>query len=213
MDDYTELSVDAFLDQVAERTPTPGGGGVAGLAGALACAMGRMVAGYSVNKQTEPAVRAQVESVNLQLQRADELMRALITRDADAYTAMTEAAKAPGKHAPARAAYHEAVLAAISVPMEAAALSSNTLSTLDEFKESASRNLLSDLGVAAVLADAAAQAAAYSVWVNARELGDTSLRAKIISDTDKTIDHCARHRKSIEAYVRSHLEIDSTQSR
>jgi formiminotetrahydrofolate cyclodeaminase len=171
--------------------------------------MGRMVAAYSVGKKTEPAVRALVESAGLRLQWADELMRALITRDAETYTAMTEAAKAPGENASVREAYHHAVLAAISAPMEIAALASNTLSTLDEFKESASRHLLSDLGVAAVLSDAAAQAAAYSVRVNVGELGDTSLSTKITGDINKTIDHCARHRESIEAYVRSRLEIAS----
>lgn len=213
MDEFTELSVGAFLDQVADRTPTPGGGGVAGLAGALACAMGRMVAAYSVSKKTEPAVRAQMESVSAKLRRADELMRTLITRDASAYTQMTQAGKEAGENDSGRGAHQDAVVSAIGVPMEMAALASNTLSTLDAFKQSANRHLLSDLGVAAVLADATARAAAYSVWINARELDDDALRAKIIADTDKTIEHCASHRESIEAYVCGELEVDSAASR
>ncbi len=47
MDDLTKLTVESFLDEVADRTPTPGGGAVSALAGALACAMARMVAAYS----------------------------------------------------------------------------------------------------------------------------------------------------------------------
>jgi formiminotetrahydrofolate cyclodeaminase len=140
-------------------------------------------------------------------------MRALITKDAEAYTAMTNAAKQAGDDAAGQATRQDAQLDAIGVPMEMAALASATLATLDDFKEDASRYPLSDLGVAAVLADATAQAAAYSVRINARELRDTALRTKILSDADKTIEHCAGHRKSIEAYICAHLEISSAPSR
>ena len=213
MDDYADLGLSVFLDRVADRTPTPGGGGVAALAGALACAMARMVAVYSVNSKTAPEARASVESANLQLQRADQLMRALITKDAEAYTALTEAAKAAREGAATEEMLQEAELVAISVPMEIAALASSALSTLDEFKEYASRYLLSDLAVAAVLAEASARAAAYSVRINARDISDGSLRARITGDTDNIIARCARHRESLEAYVCERLEIGSAHSR
>ena len=94
MDDLAGLSIDEFLNRVADRTPTPGGGAVAGLAGALACAMGRMVAAYSLRKDAAAPVREQVESVAGQLAVADQLLRGLISRDGAAYAAMTEARKA-----------------------------------------------------------------------------------------------------------------------
>jgi formiminotetrahydrofolate cyclodeaminase len=215
MDDLTKLGVDELLDRTADRTPTPGGGSVTGLAGALSCALGRMVAAYSVNQKTEPQVREQVEGFARRFHRADQLLRALITRDATAYANMIEAARERKKaratgHAEqigvAQKAYEKTVLAALAVPMEMAALVSNALATMDEFKPVASRYLLSDLGIAAVLADATARTARYTVWVNARELNDTTKRTRIEREIDEIVAHCAGHRESVEGFVRSHLE-------
>lgn len=213
MEDFTQLSVDRFLDQVADRTPTPGGGSVAAMAGALACAMAKMVAGYSISRNTEDSVRKQVEELAVRLHRADELLRALITQDAEAYAKMTEAVKAAKDDPSKQPASDEAVLAAIAVPMGMAATASNALATMDEFKTLASRYLLSDLGVAAVLADATARAAGYSVRVNLRDVADAKAKAKIAGDIDTIIAHCAERHESIEAYVNEHLEKQAAASR
>jgi len=215
MDDLTKLAVDDFLDKTADRTPTPGGGSVTGLAGALSCALARMVASYSVNKKTEEPVREQVEGFARRFHRADQLLRALTTRDATAYSEMTESAKqrkaaragddAQASEAAGRA-YETAVLSALAVPMEMAALASNALATMDEFKTVASRYLLSDLGIAAVLAEATARSARYTVGINTPELEDEGTRVRVMREIDEIIDHCTGHRESVEAFVRSHLE-------
>lgn len=215
MDDLTKLAVDDLLDQTADRTPTPGGGSVTGLAGALACALARMVGSYSVNPKTEASVATRVEGFARCFHRVDQLLRALITRDAAAYAEMTEAARERKKARAAETAtesdtvedaYESAVLAALAVPMEMAALVSNALATMDEFKTAASRYLLSDLGIAAVLADATARAAWYTVRVNARQVKDATTRTRVVQEIDAIVDHCGRHRASVEAFVGSHLE-------
>jgi formiminotetrahydrofolate cyclodeaminase len=206
MEDYTRLPLNDFLDQVSDRTPTPGGGGVAAAAGALACAMAKMVAAYSMGKKTEDTVRRQVEELATRLHRADELLRASITQDAEAYTHMTEAAKAAKDDPSKQPAYQAAVLSAIAVPMEMGATLSAALSAMDELKTPASRYLLSDLGVAAVIADGAAQAAAYNVRVNLREIADPKVKAKIADDIGAVLTHCTERRASIEAYLARHLE-------
>ncbi len=217
MDDFAKLSIDSYLDQVGDRTPTPGGGGVTGMAGALACALARMVVAFSVRKKTEPAVRDQMETTARRFHRMDQLLRALITQDATAYADMTEAAASrrlqPARTSPAHAAYNGAVLAAATVPMEMAAIASNALSTMDDFKTAASHYMLSDLAIAAVLADATARAARYTVGINARELSDAAKRAELLVNIDDVVEHCKRHRESIEAFVHNHLESDSAESR
>jgi formiminotetrahydrofolate cyclodeaminase len=217
MEDYTKLGLESFLDRTADRTPTPGGGSVTGAAGALACALARMVAAYSVRKSTESTARTRIEETAVRLRRADQLLRALITQDAVAYAEMTEAATSrrlqPARTPADEKTYQDAVLAAVAVPMEMAALVSNALSTMDEFKAVASRRLLSDLAIAAVLADATARSAAYTVRVNARELNDTQEKTKLLSDMDDIIEHCAGHRESIESFVRDHLEEAAPPSR
>jgi formiminotetrahydrofolate cyclodeaminase len=206
MQDFTQLSVNDFLDQVADKTPTPGGGGVAAAAGALACAMAKMVAGYSINKKADESARRRIEDLAVRLHRADELLRASITQDAEAYVNMTAAAKAAKDDKTRQPAHHDAILAAIAVPMEMAATASNALSAMDELKALASRYLISDLGVAAVIADACAQAAQCSVLVNLGALPDEATQTRIATDIEAVVAHCAERRGSIQAYVRDHLE-------
>lgn len=213
MEDLTKLSLDTFLDRTADRTPAPGGGSVTGLAGALACALARMVVAYSGGKKTQPDVQTRVEKTAVFLHRADQLLRELITQDATAYANMTAAERSAKEDSSAEPAHQDAVLSAVAVPMEIAAIASNALSRMNEFKAVAGRALLSDLAVAAILSDATARAARYTVQINARELGDVSKRTKLLSDIDDVLEHCARHRESIEAYVRDHLERDAPPSR
>jgi len=211
--DLTRNSVDDLLDRVAQRAPTPGGGSVAALAGALACALGRMVAAYSITKRTSEADRARVEAVAGKLRRADEMMRALVTRDAVVYEEMTAAAKARRDDASRQAVYDRAVTAAVAVPMEIAAVAAGALSTLSDFAPLASPYLLSDLGVAAVLAEATARAARYTVVVNLGEVADAEMGDRYRGDTDRIIERCATLRDSIEAAVSGHLEKDESERR
>ena len=206
MDDLTKRSVDDFLDAVAQRTPTPGGGSVAGAAGALACALARMAADYSIGKNTELSVGDRMEAVLNRLRGADEILRGLVTQDAVAYAAMSAAGKAAHDIPAAKPAYQDAVLAAVAVPLEAAAAASHALSAMDELKDFANRQLLSDLGVAAVLAEAVARAAWYMVTVNLPQLSDAATRTKLRGNIDETIRHCEGYRRSVETFVRSYLE-------
>jgi formiminotetrahydrofolate cyclodeaminase len=44
-------SIEKFLEAASAKQPTPGGGSISALAGALAAAMGEMVVNYSVGKK------------------------------------------------------------------------------------------------------------------------------------------------------------------
>ena len=213
MVDFTERTLGAFLDGVAERTPTPGGGGVAATAGALACSMARMVAAYSVGKRTEPENRARIEGISAKLADADRLMRELITADAAAYTDMTEAGKARDTGPNGESRYARAVLTAIGVPMEMAAIASNALTQMDELKFVASKYLISDLGVAAVLADACARAARYSVCVNAPEIADRGTRERLTANIDRIVGHCLSLKTAVEQTVDERLKTSGSSDR
>jgi len=213
MDDLTKRSIDEFLDAVAQRTPTPGGGSVAAAAGALACALARMVGAYSAGKNPEKGVRDRTEALVDRLRRVDEILRGLVTQDAVAYAAMSAAEKAARENTAMKPAHQDAVLAAAAVPMETAAAASQALAAMNELKDFANRHLLSDLGVAAVLAEAAARAAWYMVTVNLPEVAHAATRTKLREGIDKTLQHCQSSARSIEGSVRGRLEDRETGSR
>jgi formiminotetrahydrofolate cyclodeaminase len=119
---------------------------------------------------------------------------------------MSAAGKAARENSAVKPAYQVAVLAAVAVPLEAAAAIAHALAAMDELKDFANRHLLSDLGVAAVLAEAAARAAWYMVAINLPELTDASMRTKVRGNIDETIRHCEGYRRSVEAFVRRCLD-------
>ena len=213
MDELTDLSLDEFLNQSAMRVPTPGGGSVTAAAGALGGALARMVVAYSVNKKTDPVVREAMDSAAVKLNRADQLLRALITRDAVAYAAMTALGKAMRDDPSQEPEYRQAVFDAVAVPMEVAAVASGALTTMDEIKETANRFLLSDLAIAALLADAAAQAARYTVLINIAELADSTRSDRLLGEIDTILKHCAARRRSVESFVHAALEPNGPPSR
>lgn len=195
--DLTEKSVNAFLDELAARTPSPGGGAAAAAIGALAAAMGRMVLAYSL-RETPPAT---LVAATGRLRQADELLRALITQDAEAYDRMSSVTRAARKDASLQEAAQRAVLEAMAVPLQMAALAAETLNTLDEVKRETNRFLVSDLGVAAVASFAAAEAAAYNVKINAGQLRDEQARRRVLADVDRAVERARGCCASIRNYV------------
>ena len=84
-----------FLDAVAAPSATPGGGSVSAYAGAMAAALGQMVAGLSRKKKSQAAHGNQLsEQLEEMRKTADELTNA-IDRDATSYDAVMAALKLP----------------------------------------------------------------------------------------------------------------------
>ena len=173
----------AFLDAVAAREPTPGGGSVAAAAGALAASMARMVAAYSPARDADANAFAAIRAASAELAEADRMLRGLVNEDAAAYQSYVEARKSGDADERKRA-----TALALAVPMEVAAVACSVLRTLDRCKDACNRNLVSDLGVAAVLAEACVRAAAYNVRVNLKQAPEADptgeVRAELTALTD-----------------------------
>ncbi len=203
MIDSTTLS--AFLDEVAARRPAPGGGAVAAFSGSLASAMAQMVAVYSISSKTDETIHQQVTDTAHRLRSADLMMRELVKADGEAYQAMVAARKRAREDNSNSNAYQDSIVCAIGVPMQIAALATDALKAMDDFKSVANEYLLSDLGVAAVLAEATVRAAAYSVRVNISELADESRRETVEQEIAQISLHAQRLRDSIEASLSNKL--------
>ena len=209
MNDLTQLRIDDFLDQLADRAPTPGGGAVAALTGTLASALARMVAAYSIGPRIEPALRNRLEPLAAALQRADALLRPLLTADAQAFEHLqqqSKAARATGDAPAAEAGRQGALLVAVGVPMQVVALTAGALERMEALLPDANRYLLSDLGAAAVLADAAAGAAGYMVRINLPDLPDAELRRTMEANLATALAHCSARRQAVEAGVAQRLQ-------
>jgi glutamate formiminotransferase/formiminotetrahydrofolate cyclodeaminase len=188
-------SLTGFVASVASSSPVPGGGSVAAHAGALAAALAQMVAGLTVGKKKYAAVDAEMKQTALQAAALGNQLAALVTRDAEAYALVSDAYKLPKEPADAaerRAiAVASALLKAAEVPLETARAALDVAQLAHLVAEKGNTNAVTDAGVSALLAAAAARGAAYNVRVNVQALDDKTKGEPLAREASELADRAA----------------------
>src|ERR1700731_1953686 len=176
-----------FLDAVATPSATPGGGSVSAFAGALAAALGQMVAGLSRKKKSQAGFADQLSAALDEMRGiADELAEA-IDRDAASYDAVMAAFKLPQgdtKETQQREeAIQKATKGASEVPLQVAERAVALFERLGQLDTIVAASMRSDLQVARLMAEAGARGAVANVEINLEGLTDAgyvaSTRVKI----------------------------------
>jgi glutamate formiminotransferase / formiminotetrahydrofolate cyclodeaminase len=170
-----------FLDAVASPAATPGGGSVSAFAGALAAALGQMVAGLSRKKKSQAGFADELSAALDEMRRiADELAEA-IDRDAASYDAVMAAVKlSHGNTQEMRQreeAIQKATKAAAEVPFEVAERAVELFERLGQLDAIAATSMRSDLQVARLMAEAGARGALANVEINLDGLTDEAYAA------------------------------------
>ncbi len=178
----SQTTIDAFLDAAAAKQPTPGGGSIAALAGALAASMGEMVLNYSVNKKDLAAYRPELEAAVKEFHRARQLLLGLMVEDQEAYKALTEAKKKGGG-----AELEVALLASIRVPQAMGTIAIAMLELADKIVDKVNRYLLSDLAVCSDLAMSTIRCASYNIRANLPDVGDAAEKQKFDYDAGQMV--------------------------
>lgn len=176
-----------FVDAVAAPSATPGGGSVSALAGALAAALGQMVAGLSRKKKSQAAhVEKLSEELDVFRLAADALAQ-MIDRDAASYDAVLAAFKLPQGTAQEienrDAAIQRTTKGATEVPLEVAERTVALLERVGQLNSVAAASMKSDLEVARWMAAAGACGALANVETNLDGITDSGyvmrMRGKI----------------------------------
>ena len=164
MSSFLDEPVRGFLDQLAARTPTPGGGGAAAVTGAMAAGLVAMAARFSATRLPGAGELAdQAEELRRRLAQLADL-------DARAYAAVLEALRLPREASEREAQRQEALLGAALVPLEIAGIGARVALMAARLAEAGNPNLRGDAMTGAVLAAASARSAACLVDINV-ELG------------------------------------------
>ncbi len=197
--DILSVSVREFIEAVAERKPTPGGGSVAGVVGALAAALGEMALNFTRGKKQFAEHEELHERIARRLGRARRMFEDLVTDDVQAYELYREASRmADGTDK--QEAIQLALAAAIDVPREMAKLALAVLHDLSSLADKCNPYLISDVTAGAALGAAVTRLCDYNVRVNTPQLDDRQA-ARDIRDAS---------RGDLEAAEKSLREIERT---
>src|SRR5213594_796928 len=204
-DRLIERTLRAFSDDLSADAPVPGGGSAAAYAGAMGAALAAMVARISLKKEKSEELQSFIEETdNL---RSDFLR--LVDDDSAAYARVAEAMKLPRSTDAEKAARTERVqsslLAASRVPLELARTSRRLLDACERGLANAPSAAVSDIGVGAILSQAALEGAAMNVMINLASVKDRGQVKALSEDLDRAIEGAAAQRKRITDFVESRI--------
>ncbi len=174
---------EAFVKAVAAATPTPGGGSVAALAGALAASLGEMVCGISLKRESLEEHCGALEAARGRLATLREHLMENIDRDAQSYEAVLAAFKLPKATEAEQDARQQAIESANKKASEAPLVTAERAAAVE--REIAAltgitiTQAASDLRVANDMAGAARQGGIDNVWANLPAVRDISWRQGI----------------------------------
>ncbi len=172
------LSRNTFLDELAAPTPTPGGGSAAAYVGALAASLLVMYTGLTATKKSYQSVRSEMERIRSEAVQLKDQLNAAVEDDARAFEAVLHANKLPKDSAQRATAIHDAMRAAIEVPLRVAELSARVRELARQVMEHGLKSARSDVTVATYLAEAAVKGALLNVRENLSAITDEKFAAE-----------------------------------
>ncbi|MDX6495767.1 MAG: hypothetical protein QOE17_1753 [Gaiellales bacterium] len=160
-DPYLTSTVADLLDDLAERTPAPGGGAACALTCAMGAALVEMATSFGSAQGLE-AVRDRAHEIRTEVS-------GLASADGRAYGSVLEALRMEAGEERAHC-LDDAVAGAIGVPMRVLELAAEVAMLAADVAETGNRNLEGDALAGSLLAEAAARSAATLAQLNASML-------------------------------------------
>jgi formiminotetrahydrofolate cyclodeaminase len=177
-----DRTLEEFLAAVAAPTPTPGGGSVSALAGALSVALSRMVAGLARGKKGYEAVESELAQLEGRAKKTQARLEALIDEDAKAYEAVMAAMRLPKSTEEQKAtrvdAMQRAYRKATEVPLETMERCIEALELAEAAVKKGNRGAVTDAAVAVLLAESAIRGASLNCSINLASIRDETFRTE-----------------------------------
>ncbi len=172
-----DASIENFLETLASRSPTPGGGSVVAVMGAMGAALVAMVCHLTIGKVHYEAVSEEMEAILHEVEAVRATLLDFIRADVEAFDAVMAAyglPKVTDEEKGARsAAIQRALKEATRVPLDCAKASRRVIELSLLVAEHGNTNVITDAGVAALAAHAALKSSALNVRVNTGNIKDS----------------------------------------
>jgi formiminotetrahydrofolate cyclodeaminase len=180
------MTVDGFVEAMASKDPTPGGGAAAAVSGAIGAALIAMVGRLTLGK---PGFEDLEERMRAMVERADDARTeflALGDRDAEAFEAVMAAFRLPKETEVEIASRAEAIQRgledAASVPLEIARRAVDLMELAEDATAMGNPNAASDGLSAAAMLFGAVVGARANVEINAASLRDEARRRALLDE-------------------------------
>jgi len=187
----TDKKVSNFLGELASNSPTPGGGSVAALAGALGAALISMVGNLTAGKKKYEDVEEDIKKIVSSSEKLRYELSQLIEEDVKTFNNFMATCKMPKETEDEKRMrtekIQEALIEAAKVPLKTAYKCLDIMILSREVAEKGNVNLISDVGVAVLMAEAALESAILNVKINLRMIKDEKVRTELSSSIEEIL--------------------------
>jgi formiminotetrahydrofolate cyclodeaminase len=173
---YGETTIDRLLTELSSDAPTPGGGSVAALCGAMAASLVSMVCNLTIGKEKFAECEQEVKGILEEALKLRGRLLGAVEEDIQAYNSLVACYRLP-KATPQekeqrRGRIQAALKNATEVPYRTAEACYRVLELNRRLPQIGNPNAVSDVAVSAHLAEAAIQSALYNVDINCNYIKD-----------------------------------------
>ncbi|MBD5386304.1 glutamate formimidoyltransferase [bacterium] len=200
-----DMTCKEFADETSSESPAPGGGSISAYMGALAAALGSMVANLSAHKAGWDDRWEEFSDVAVKGRELQDQLIHLVDEDTEAFNRIMAVfampKKTPEEKAARSVAMEEATLYATRVPLKTMKVSFETFGVLEAMAEKGNPASVSDAGVGALAARAAVLGAWLNVRINAAGLKDREMAEKILAEALVIADKAKEAEERIIAIV------------
>lgn len=182
------MSLRAFVDELSSESPAPGGGSVSALAASMAAALAAMVAVLSHTKKGFEAKQNELDHIAVRAQALKDQQLAAVDADTAAFDTLLAAMRMPKATPEEEQARSEAIvlatIGAAEVPLRVLEACPDIIELCREVARIGMQASLSDAGVGAQMARAAAAGAYQNVCINLAGISDAARKEPLLTRAD-----------------------------
>lgn len=190
-----------FADETASESPAPGGGSISAYMGALAAALGSMVANLSAHKAGWDDRWEEFSKVAEKGRDIQDRLIHLVDEDTESFNKIMDVfampKKTPEEKVARAAAMEKATLYATEVPLRTMKTAYETFDILEEMVRNGNPASVTDAGVGALAARSAVLGAQLNVRINAAGLKDRENADRLLAEADKVAKDAMRREAEI----------------
>lgn len=200
-----KMNLREFANETASESPAPGGGSVAAYVGALGVSLATMVANLSAGKKGWEMRTAEFSAIAEKGQAVKDRLLKLVDEDTTAFNAIMAAYQLPKGSQERKDALQKATRHAIEVPFEVMKAVLSSFELIKAVVETGNQNSVSDAGVGALCARAAALGAWLNVKINVGALEDKEFVKRILAEGENMAERAAQAEREILTIVEGKL--------
>ena len=206
-----DKKVSNFLDGLASNSPTPGGGSVAALTGALGAALISMVGNLTIGKKKYEDVEEDIKKIISSSEKLRYELSQLIEEDVKVFNNFMATYKMPRETEDEKKMrtekIQEALIEAAKIPLRVAYKCLDIMILSQEAAEKGNINVISDAGVAVLMAEAALESAILNVKINLRKIKDEKIRTELSSSIKELLLKENGQKEEVLEIVESKMQI------